>query len=144
MTPPLLLFQWRSFSNCCFHPPPTVDMGWSGHFVKNHVSMTKATRTEMLGYSKLTPVVQRQYELCNTIYALQDLPRLSETPLTCSFLWRFVFWAPAPSALQLGIIMWTSSSLAGRSRNDEGNLWDLLRKVGKIMFFVPFIPHLPG
>lgn len=48
-------------------PPPAVDMGWSVNFVKNHINRTKASQTEMLGFSKPTPVAQRQDKLCNSI-----------------------------------------------------------------------------
>lgn len=52
------------------NPPPAVDMGWSVNFVKNHINMTKASQTEMLGYSNPTPVAQRQDKFCNTVYAM--------------------------------------------------------------------------
>lgn len=50
--------------------PPAVDMGWSVNFAKNHINMTKASQTRILGYSNPTPVAQRQYKLCDTVCSL--------------------------------------------------------------------------
>lgn len=52
------------------NPPPAVDMAWSVNFVKNHINMTKASQTGMLGYSNPTPVAQKRYKLCHIVCAL--------------------------------------------------------------------------